>query len=107
MLRPDVSTHVARNFSVTVTPLIERHVKESITKTLIPAYAEATTAMQMNLSREISSEILNLKKEIVTWQGEALRGTEVRWLFLLEVGLALIFVSASRSCEIWSRLSET
>ena len=83
MLRPDVSTHVARNFSVTVTPLIERHVKESITKTLIPAYAEATTAMQMNLSREISSEILNLKKEIVTWQGEALRGTEVRLSFLL------------------------
>jgi hypothetical protein len=76
LLRPDVSNHVARTFSSTVTPIIERHVKESINRTLIPAYQESTTEMYDGLYREISEEILNLKKEIVTWQSEALKGQE-------------------------------
>ncbi|KAG8820860.1 hypothetical protein FRC17_010001 [Serendipita sp. 399] len=76
LLRPDVSNHVARTFSSAVTPLIERHVKDSITRTLIPAYQESTTEMYDHLYREINEEILNLKKEIVTWQSEALKGQE-------------------------------
>jgi len=32
--------------------------------------------MHQDLSREIHSEILNLKKEVVTWQSDALKGTE-------------------------------
>jgi hypothetical protein len=71
-----VSNHVARTFSSAVTPIIERHVKESITKTLIPAYLQESSGMHQELSREIHNEILNLKKEIVTWQSEALRGQE-------------------------------
>jgi hypothetical protein len=70
---------VARTFSSTVTPIIERHVKESINRTLIPAYQESTTEMYDGLYREISEEILNLKKEIITWQSEALKGQEVRF----------------------------
>lgn len=34
--------------------------------------------MHQELSREIHSEILNVKKEIITWQSEALKGQEVR-----------------------------
>ncbi len=77
LLRPDVSSHVARTFSTAVTPLIERLVKDAISKTLIPAYQQTSNTMHMELTREISTEILNLKKEITAWQGEALRGTEV------------------------------
>ena len=77
LLRPDVSSHVARTFSTAVTPLVERHVKDAISKTLIPAYQQTSSTMHMELSREISTEILSLKKEITAWQGEALRGTEV------------------------------
>ncbi|PCH38277.1 hypothetical protein WOLCODRAFT_115184 [Wolfiporia cocos MD-104 SS10] len=76
LLRADVSTHIARNISTAVSPVIERLVKEAITKTLIPAYTQQSTAMHQELSREIHAEILNLKKEIVTWQSEALRGQE-------------------------------
>lgn len=76
LLRPDVSTHVARTFSSAVTPLIERHVKESITRVLIPSYQDSTSEMYDQLYREINEEILNLKKEIVTWQSEALKGQE-------------------------------
>lgn len=78
LLRPDVSNHIARTFSGAVTPLVEKHVKDAITKTLIPAYSQQSSSMHQELSREIHSEILNLKKEIVTWQSEALRGQEVR-----------------------------
>ena len=77
LLRPDVSSHVARTFSSAVTPVIEKHVKDAITNTLIPAYTQISSSMHQELSREIHSEILNLKKEVITWQSEALRGQEV------------------------------
>jgi hypothetical protein len=60
-----------------VTPLIERHVKDSINRVLIPSYQESTSEMYDQLYRLINEEILNLKKEIVTWQSDALKGQEV------------------------------
>lgn len=77
LLRPDVSSHIARTVSSSVTPVIERQVKDAISKTLIPAYTQQSSTMHQELSREIHSEILNLKKEVITWQSEALRGQEV------------------------------
>jgi hypothetical protein len=77
LLRPDVSSHVARTFSAAVTPIIERHVKEAINKTLIPAYTAQSSAMHQELSHEIHAEMLNIKKEVIAWQSEALRGQEV------------------------------
>ncbi|EKM55623.1 uncharacterized protein PHACADRAFT_256363 [Phanerochaete carnosa HHB-10118-sp] len=76
LLRPDVSNHIARTFSGAVTPIVEKHVKDAITKTLIPTYSQQSSQMHQELSREIHGEILNLKKEIITWQSEALRGQE-------------------------------
>ena len=77
LLRPDVSSHVARTFSAAVTPIIERHVKEAINKTLIPAYTAQSSSMHQELSHEIHAEMLNIKKEVIAWQSEALRGQEV------------------------------
>ena len=73
LIRPEMANQVARAFSASVTPVIERQVKESISKNLIPS-----SAMHQELSREIRSEILNLKKEVLAWQNDALRGQEVR-----------------------------
>ena len=61
-----------------MTPLVEKQVKETITKNLIPAYTQQSSGMHQELSHEIHSEVLNLKKEIITWQSDALRGQEVR-----------------------------
>ncbi|KAI0747987.1 hypothetical protein C8Q80DRAFT_1102878 [Daedaleopsis nitida] len=69
--RPEMANQVARAFAASVTPAIERQVKESISKNLIPS-----SAMHQELSREIRSEILNLKKEVLAWQGDAIRGQE-------------------------------
>ncbi|EPQ58070.1 hypothetical protein GLOTRDRAFT_104018 [Gloeophyllum trabeum ATCC 11539] len=76
LLRPDVSTHFARNFSSTVTPIIERQVKDAVTKTLIPAYSQQTSSMQQDISHEIRSELATLRKDIMSWQTETLRGHE-------------------------------
>ena len=77
LLRPDVSNHIARTLSSAVSPIIERQVKDAITKTLIPTYTQQTSNMHQELSREIHSEIIGLKKEVIAWQSEALRGQEV------------------------------
>lgn len=72
LIRPEMANQVARAFSTTVTPVIERQVKETISKNLIPS-----SALHQELSREIRTEMLNLKKEILAWQNETVRGQEV------------------------------
>ncbi|KAI8998769.1 hypothetical protein BD414DRAFT_476045 [Trametes punicea] len=71
LIRPEMVTQVARVFSTTVTPVIERQVKETISKNMIPS-----SAMHQELSREIRSEILGLKKEVLQWQSDTIRGQE-------------------------------
>ncbi|KAI0781076.1 hypothetical protein BD413DRAFT_462702 [Trametes elegans] len=71
LVRPEMASQVARAFSANVTPVIERQVKETISKNMIPS-----TAIHQELSREVRSEILNLKKEVLQWQNDALRGQE-------------------------------
>jgi hypothetical protein len=36
--------------------------------------------MHQELAREMQAEMLNIKKEVIAWQGEALRGQEVSLL---------------------------
>ena len=76
-IKPEVSNKIAHNLSLSLTPVIERHVKETVAKTLLPAYQAQTSAMHQDLSREIRSEVANLKKEIITWQSDAFRTQEV------------------------------
>lgn len=52
-----------------------------MSKTLIPAYQAQSSAMHQELTREIRNEVMNLKKEIITWQTEALRTQEVSGVF--------------------------
>lgn len=75
-MRPDISSHIARGFTQNVSPIIERHVRDSISKNLVPAFQQTSQSMHIDLARDISAEILTLKKEIVTWQSDALRSTE-------------------------------
>jgi len=76
LIKPEVANQIARNLANTVSPFVERNVKDVITKTLIPAYQAQSSAMHQDLSREIRSEITNLKKEVIAWQTDALRGQE-------------------------------
>jgi hypothetical protein len=76
LLRPDVSNHFANILSTNLNPLIERYVKESVSKTFIPAYSQQSSAMHQELLHELRSEILKVKKDSIAWQNEALRGQE-------------------------------
>jgi hypothetical protein len=77
LLRPEISTHIARTFSANVTPLVERHVKDTISQVLVPNFQQTAIRMQNELASEFSSEIISIKKEVLAWQSEAIRNTEV------------------------------
>ena len=68
--------------STNLNPLIERYVKDSVTKTFLPAYSQQTSAMHQDILREMRAEILNVKKDSITWQTEAARGQEVSHRYL-------------------------
>jgi hypothetical protein len=77
LLRPDISGHFAHILSSNLTPLIERHVKEAITKTFIPIYSQQSSVMHQDLLRELRTEIHSVKTELTAWQSEAFRSQEV------------------------------
>jgi len=58
-------------------PLIERYIKDSVAKNIIPTYSQQTSAMHQDILREMRAEILNVKKDSMTWQTEAARSQEV------------------------------
>ena len=79
LIKPDIANQIARNLANSVSPFVERHVKEVIAKTLVPAVQQHSSAMHQEISREIRTEITNMKKEVLAWQSDALRGQEVRY----------------------------
>ncbi|PFH50051.1 hypothetical protein AMATHDRAFT_41111 [Amanita thiersii Skay4041] len=76
LLRPDFASHFAHNLSTTLTPVIERHVKESIAKTFIPIYSQQSSAIHQELLREMRSELHNVKTELTAWHSEFSRSQE-------------------------------
>ncbi|KAG9318257.1 hypothetical protein JVU11DRAFT_339 [Chiua virens] len=76
LLRPDISGHFASILSTNLNPLIERYVKDTVSKTFVPAYSQQTSAMHQDILREMRTEILNVKKDSMTWQTEAARSQE-------------------------------
>jgi WD40 repeat protein len=76
LMRPDISGHFANILSSNLNPLIERFVKDSISKNFMPAYSQQSSAMHQEMLHELRSEILKVKKESIAWQNEALRGQE-------------------------------
>ncbi|EIN07714.1 hypothetical protein PUNSTDRAFT_126674 [Punctularia strigosozonata HHB-11173 SS5] len=76
LLRSDVSNQIARNFASNITPAIERHVKDTVTKTLIPAYTQQFSQLHQDLTREMHAEMLSLKKDVLAWQTDAFRAQD-------------------------------
>lgn len=102
LLRPDISGHFAHILSSNLTPLIERHVKEAISKTFIPIYSQQSSVMHQDLLRELRAEIHNVKTELTAWQSEAFRSQEVSQLTdLMSCSLLTLYLSSPRF-ENWS-----
>ena len=69
LMRPEVSAQIARSFTSIAIPLIERQIKETVSKTLLPSYAQ----QHQDLVQEVRNEMMNLRKEIAAWQNESSR----------------------------------
>jgi len=72
LLRPEVSAQIARTFTSNTTPLIERQIQDTVSKTLLPAYAQ----QQQDLIQEMRNEMMSLRKELATWQNESNRAQD-------------------------------
>ena len=69
LMRPEVSAQIARTFTSNVTPLIDRQIKETMSKTFLPTYAQ----QHQELVQEMRNEMMGLRKEILSWQTESSR----------------------------------
>ncbi|KAE9394980.1 hypothetical protein BT96DRAFT_966810 [Gymnopus androsaceus JB14] len=83
LTRPDISGHFSHLLSSQLTPLIDRHIKEAVTKTLIPVYSQQSSAnsqqssaMHQELLRELRNELHSFKSEMSSWQNETIRNQE-------------------------------
>ncbi|EPT05944.1 hypothetical protein FOMPIDRAFT_1026825 [Fomitopsis schrenkii] len=76
LLRPEISTQIARNVSSAITPVVERQVKEIVGKNFLQTYQQQSSVMHQELSREIHNEILGLKQDVKSWQDTAFRSQE-------------------------------
>ena len=64
-----MSAQIARTFTSNVTPIIERQIKDTMSKTLLPTYAQ----QHQDLVQEMRNEVMGLRKEIAAWQTESSR----------------------------------
>ncbi|KAK1224473.1 hypothetical protein PQX77_012647 [Marasmius sp. AFHP31] len=76
LTRADISAHFAHILSTHLTPLIDRHIKDAISKTLMPVYSQQATSMHQELLRELRNEIHSVKADLTGWQNDALRNQE-------------------------------
>ncbi|TRM62731.1 hypothetical protein BD626DRAFT_498259 [Schizophyllum amplum] len=73
--RPDMAQHFSNIISSALVPAIERHVKDSMSKT-VPAFQQHNTALHQELLRELRTELHSVKTEMSAWQNEAFRNQE-------------------------------
>ncbi|KAK7049242.1 hypothetical protein VNI00_005843 [Paramarasmius palmivorus] len=76
LLRPDVSSHFSHLLSNNLSTLIDRHIKDAVSKNILAAYSQQSSALHQEFMRELRSEIHGFKAELSGWQSEALRNQE-------------------------------
>lgn len=72
LMRPEMSAQISRAFTSNAIPLIERQIKETVSKSLLPAYAQ----QHQDLVQEMRNEMMGLRKEIISWQTESSRAQD-------------------------------
>jgi hypothetical protein len=75
--RMDITTNLARTFSATITPTIERQVKESLGQSLLPNLQAQAAKHQQELLQHVHAEMDAFKNNVATMQNETLRNQEV------------------------------
>lgn len=71
-MRPEISAQISRTFTSNVTPLIERQIKDTMSKTVLPTYVQ----QHQDLVQEMRKEMVGLRKEVAAWQTESSRAQD-------------------------------
>jgi predicted nucleic acid-binding Zn-ribbon protein len=69
---------MSKQFASSVAPLIERNITSIIHQTIVPSFRQGTEELLTHLMSEVRSEFVDVRKEIVAEQSEALSGTETQ-----------------------------
>ena len=77
LLRPTLSNHFANLISSTLTPVIERQIKDLLGSNFYQYQSQQTSSLHQDLVREMRSEIAAIKSDLGNWHGENIRTQEV------------------------------
>lgn len=72
--RPDISPHLSRIISASLSPMMERFVKDHLTKSLL----QQSAGLHQELLIELRNDLHKMKTELAGWQNDTLRAQEVR-----------------------------
>lgn len=70
-----IAPTVPRTLATLVQPAIERAIQQSISQAVVPALNAATTRVYDQLTADLKAEMVQIRKDLVTEQGEALGAT--------------------------------
>ncbi|KAE8268570.1 hypothetical protein A4X09_0g3773 [Tilletia walkeri] len=76
LLRPDLSAHLIRTITTGILPDVRRTAVDTVTKVLAPEFEDVFRGVESRLLGALESEMVNLRKEVVAEQGDALVQTE-------------------------------
>ncbi|KAK0553622.1 kynurenine 3-monooxygenase, mitochondrial precursor [Tilletia horrida] len=76
LLRPDLSAHLIRTISSGVLPNVQKTAVDTVTRVLAPEFEEMFSGVENRLLEAVESEMVNLRKDVVAEQGEAMLQTE-------------------------------
>lgn len=76
LYRPDLTAHLARNFSSAIGPSFEKNLTAGVVSTVIPSITKSVNAAFDSLVKTMRAEITGVRKEIVKEQSKALEVTE-------------------------------
>lgn len=84
LYRPELTTHLARNFSTAIGPSLENNITKVVVSTVIPLVTKSIQSAFESLNQTIRSEMVEARKLIVKEQSGALASTEREVLNLKE-----------------------
>lgn len=76
LYRPDLTAHLARNFSSAIGPSFEKNLTAGVVTTVIPSITKSVNVAFEGLVKTMRAEITGVRKEIVKEQSKALEATE-------------------------------
>ncbi|KAL9934218.1 hypothetical protein V8E36_006674 [Tilletia maclaganii] len=77
LLRPDLSAHLIRTITTGVLPDVQKTAVDTVTRVLAPEFEEVFNGLESKFIKAVEWDMVNLRKDVVAEQGEALVETNM------------------------------